>query len=486
MKDKNASFKLPKYERSRSEQRKHQGSSPVFDLTSPKRTGFFIKLFALLFFLICLLSFSLLTWLRGDPGAAWPRAIVSLSSESTKGVSAAVLRSPLENHVDSTEAYAGYDPYFDDLNNIATDEAFPGEQDKGLAITRSPKGGGPKIIHINPAQKKTGPLPKAPLPGLYTKGSYGPLPQIAPDGRKPWQAYARPFQKTGHPLVAIIVGGLGLDPETTRQAIRNLPPDITLGFAPHADNLQDWIDEARRYGHETVVQLPMEAYGTKGGNSDSNTLLSSSKGPENMKRLDWLMGRTTGYFAVMNYLGGKFLGNPRSMEPVFTKLAQQGIAFVHDGAGQKKTVKSLAHNAGLPYLPTNNIIDVRRDRADIDAQLLNLTLQARRHKQALGFGFAFPETLDRLKAWSDKLEKRGIRLAPASALFQEETREAPPFSEDQKIAEIKKDKPITKIAGATSKTKNNDLIFRDPTPQKKTSSPLPKESKKKPDGTRWR
>ena len=105
------------------------------------------------------------------------------------------------------------------------------------------------------------PLTKAPIAGLSQPGSNGPLPMIAPDGRVPAQAYARPFRPNGKPRVALIVGGLGLNAVTTRAAIERLPPEVTLSFVPYADNLQSWIDQARAQGHEVMLEMPMEPTG---------------------------------------------------------------------------------------------------------------------------------------------------------------------------------------------------------------------------------
>src|SRR5690606_32174880 len=63
------------------------------------------------------------------------------------------------------------------------------------------------------------PLPAAPIAGLSQPGPDGPLPRIAPDGRVPAQAYARPFVANGKPRVAPPVGPLGLHPATTRPAL---------------------------------------------------------------------------------------------------------------------------------------------------------------------------------------------------------------------------------------------------------------------------
>ncbi|RYF88332.1 MAG: hypothetical protein EON95_20500 [Caulobacteraceae bacterium] len=102
-------------------------------------------------------------------------------------------------------------------------------------------------------------LIQAPIAGLTAPGPGGALlPVIGGDGRKPWQAYARPFTANGKPKVALVIGGLGLNPAYTRRAIELLPPEVTLSFAPYAEGLQGWIDLARANGHEVLLETPME------------------------------------------------------------------------------------------------------------------------------------------------------------------------------------------------------------------------------------
>ena len=58
--------------------------------------------------------------------------------------------------------------------------------------------------------------------------------------------------------MALVIGGLGLNAKSTRQAIEQLPPEVTLSFVPYADGLQGWIDLARANGHEVLLEAPME------------------------------------------------------------------------------------------------------------------------------------------------------------------------------------------------------------------------------------
>ena len=75
------------------------------------------------------------------------------------------------------------------------------------------------------------------LPELVEEGPYGPLPRIAPDGRRPFLAYARPFNLDDQrPRIALLVLGLGLQTDLSEAAI-NLPGEISLHFSAYAADL---------------------------------------------------------------------------------------------------------------------------------------------------------------------------------------------------------------------------------------------------------
>src|SRR5436190_14744310 len=150
------------------------------------------------------------------------------------------------------------------------------------------------------------PLPAAPIAGLTEPAPGGALlPIVAADGRSAFQAYARPFVSNGKPKVAMVVGGLGLNPRYTKQAIEQLPPEVTLSFVPYRDDLQSWIDLARAHGHEVLLEAPMEPNDYPDNDPGPFTLMAGGAPQETAKRTEWLLSRATGYFGLTNYLGSQ-------------------------------------------------------------------------------------------------------------------------------------------------------------------------------------
>jgi polysaccharide deacetylase 2 family uncharacterized protein YibQ len=254
------------------------------------------------------------------------------------------------------------------------------------------------------------PLAAAPLAGFYAPGPNGLLPIIAPDGRTPFEAYRRPFVANGRPKVALIVGGLGLNTRMTQQAIETLPAEITLSFSPYAEGLQGWIDAARAHGHEVLLETPMEPLDYPENDPGAFTLLANTQTAENIKRLEQVMSRAVGYFGLTNYLGSRFLTSDGAYQSFAAALRGRGLAFVDDGSA------SLRRDGGVARASAERVIDDQLTQGAINQQLLALEAGALQRGSALGAGFAYPVTLEKVAQWSRGLDQRGFQLAPASAL----------------------------------------------------------------------
>ncbi len=260
-----------------------------------------------------------------------------------------------------------------------------------------------------PAASLTGPLPPAPIAGLFAAGPGGPLPIIAADGRTPFDAYRHPVAADSRPKVALVIRGLGLNAQATRTAIETLPAQVTLSFVVYADNLQDWIDQARAHGHEVLIEAPMEPLDYPDNDPGPYTLMARATAPETVQKLDWILSRASGYFGLTNYLGERFLGAQAPTDALAAALRGRGLAFIDDGAGRGKA-------AGLRRASAERVVDTALTPEAIDAQLLALEAGARVSGGELAMGSAYPVTLEKVARWAEGLEQRGLQLAPASAL----------------------------------------------------------------------
>jgi polysaccharide deacetylase 2 family uncharacterized protein YibQ len=262
---------------------------------------------------------------------------------------------------------------------------------------------------------RSAPLSQAPAAGVHQSGPNGVLPIIGPGGRTVFDAYRKPFSDTGKPKIALVVGGLGLNARITQRAIDELPAEVTLSFVPYAENLQGWINKARAGGHEVLIEIPMEPFDYPDNDPGPHTLLSIASAEENQRRLEFLLSRATGYFGVTNYLGGKFAGGGSAVGALMRSLRGRGIGFISDGSASG--LGTAAENAGMRNAQADRSLDQRPSGEDIAAQLGALEVMATQRGAALGFGVAYSVTIDQIVRWSRDATRRGLVLAPASAVM---------------------------------------------------------------------
>jgi polysaccharide deacetylase 2 family uncharacterized protein YibQ len=341
--------------------------------------------------------------LFGDPDASGPRVDIALFSEQSGPPP--LLKARLSNALDDGK---GSEPT---LGVEYADEPMSGGGGDGDAASISVT-----EIESNAPVVAASPLPKAPIAGFFERTPAGDLPKISADGRRPSEAYARPFTPVpGAPRVSLIVGGLGLKEQHTLAAINELPPEVTLSFVPYANDLQTWINRARAAGHEVLLELPMEAYDFPNVDGGPSTLLTSNKPEENVRRLNLLMGKASGYFGVTNYQGAKFATDARAAAPVLKALKDRGLVFMHDGAASRSVLPDAAKETGLQFSIADRIVDAEPSADSIDRELLQLEALAIQNGKAVGVGFAYPVTIETLRLWTQGLKAKGYTLAPASS-----------------------------------------------------------------------
>ena len=307
---------------------------------------------------------------------------------------------------------------FDEAPFPENDEDFSSGE---VVITIAGGGGssaGPRAITTTNASYIAPTKIPAPHASLLRSTPLGDVPKISSDGRRPSTYYARPFDGAEDtPRIAIVVGGLGLNATLTERAIDDLPPDISLAFAPYAKNLEFWTEKARNAGHEVLIELPMDSHGASQSALGAAALLNSHSTEENLQRLDWLLSRFGGYFAATNYLGGKFSANADALTPILSRLKQSGVSYIDDtGAAAKAGARS-----GVEWTLVDRMIPPAPDASKagrVKRELNALENLAQRNGVALGKTYAYGATIDELVRWSDELAEKNVSIAPASSILQ--------------------------------------------------------------------
>lgn len=251
-------------------------------------------------------------------------------------------------------------------------------------------------------------------PKLLEKSRYGMIPVVAGD-LKPFNVYAADSDRARAakmPVVAILIGGLGVGAAKTTDAIMRLPPAVTLAFTPYGADPGKLAERARVQRHEIFLQIPMEPYDFPDNDPGPQTLLTSLSPDQNMDRLYWHLSRMQGYAGLANFMGARFIATEPAMQPIIREAARRGLGFFDDGASPRSIAPQAAANAAMPFGKGDIAIDVVPTPAEIDRALSKLETAARERGVAIGTASALPVSIERIGAWTRTLSDRGILLVP--------------------------------------------------------------------------
>ncbi|WP_438276398.1 divergent polysaccharide deacetylase family protein [Nitrobacter sp.] len=252
---------------------------------------------------------------------------------------------------------------------------------------------------------------------LLEKSRYGMIPVVAADGSKPFKAYAMGTdadraKAATMPVVAIVVGGLGVGAAKTVDAIMKLPSAVTLGFTPYGSDPGKLVERARAQRHEILLEVPMEPYDYPDNDPGPQTLLTTLGTEQNIDRLYWHLSRFQGYVGLANFMGSHFVTANAVMQPIIREAAKRGLGYLDDGSTPRSVAAQLAEGQAMPFAKADLTIDSVPTSVAIDKALTRLEDLAKERGTAIGMASALPVSIDRIGIWTKALESRGVMLVP--------------------------------------------------------------------------
>ena len=249
---------------------------------------------------------------------------------------------------------------------------------------------------------------------LLEKSRYGMIPMVA-DGLKPFTVYAAEADRAKAakmPVVAIVVGGLGVGAAKTTDAIMKLPAAVTLAFTPYGSDPNKLAERARAQRHEILLQIPMEPFDYPDNDPGPQTLLTTLGPEQNLDRLYWHLSRFQGYAGIANFMGGRFVVTDAVMQPIVREAAKRGLGYLDDGSAPRSIASSLAAGQAMPFAKADFSIDAVPTAVEIDRTLAKLENLAKERGIAVGIASALPISIERIGVWIKALESHGIMLVP--------------------------------------------------------------------------
>src|SRR6476661_9500946 len=198
-------------------------------------------------------------------------------------------------------------------------------------------------------------------PKLIEGTRHGAIPKVGPDGARPSSRYAHarelPAGKKDSPIIAIVIGGLGISASGTADAFAKLPASVTFALAPYGADLEKLADRARADAHELLLQAPMEPFEYPDNNPGPQTLLTSLPADQDIDRLHWAMSRIQGYVGIGNYMGARFTANEAAVTGMLREVGKRGLVYFDDGSSSRSITAQAAVANGVPYGKADLVID---------------------------------------------------------------------------------------------------------------------------------
>lgn len=173
-----------------------------------------------------------------------------------------------------------------------------------------------------------------PLPTLRKDG----LPVKASNGLTPFKAYAAGVaEKPAVPYIAVLLSGLGRRGNVTESAITSVPAVVSMSFSPYTPRLKEYVENARKTGHETLLDLPMQHGTFPETDPGPSGLVSGLPARENHNRLHKVMGADVAYIGL---------------------AAQRNQNFSYYAAAEMKKFAEEIHSRGLILIAGSDEADM--------------------------------------------------------------------------------------------------------------------------------
>jgi polysaccharide deacetylase 2 family uncharacterized protein YibQ len=233
----------------------------------------------------------------------------------------------------------------------------------------------------------------------------------------PARRFARPFSAPAEkPLLGLLVTGLGIDRAATAAAIAGLPADVSLSFSPEAKDLAAWIEAARAFGHEALVDLPLQSKARR--DLGANGILIGLNADETARRLEAVAGAAPSVLGFAGDGGDALLLDDGATTTLATEIARLGLAFIDTSGEPMSQTFSAAKETGLAAARSAVTLDERPSRTAITERLAAAVEVAQEQGRALAVARVSPLTITVLADWLRRVDPQSPVPAPASALLQ--------------------------------------------------------------------
>jgi len=232
------------------------------------------------------------------------------------------------------------------------------------------------------------------------------------------------------PTIAIIIDDMG-NHYVRGEKLINLPYPLTLAFLPKRPYTHILSNHAYEKGKEILLHEPMEneaglALGLGGLTLDMNAKQIRASFEQSLRSVPHAIG-------INNHMGSKLTVNWQRMSWLMAQIKKHPVFFVDSRTSGNSVAAKVAASYDIPNLSRDVFLDNELSRKNVRQQFLKLIKIAREKGSAIAIGHPHRVTIDYLSWALPKLDRRGISIATASALWQIRNPERTMYADRKKV-----------------------------------------------------
>lgn len=257
------------------------------------------------------------------------------------------------------------------------------------------------------------------LAGLHETKPEGMIPMMRADGVTPYQSYQQVYTAAANTkaIIALVMVDFGLSAKASQSALNQLPSGVSFSVSPYAENAQKWVSEARSFGHEVWMSIPVQPTSFPDIDPGAYTILTSSGEQQKQHRLYLSLGKATGYAGVMGLIDPSTTRAKIDTDYILREVGSRGLGYIESDIMDNKTMP-LARALKLPSYQANMWLDNQPDPTAIQENLAALEKEALQKQKALALFRPTPVTIKLLQPWMNQMKEKGIEIVPVSAVIE--------------------------------------------------------------------
>jgi len=216
------------------------------------------------------------------------------------------------------------------------------------------------------------------------------------------------------PTIAIIIDDMGNQYENGADLVR-LPYPLTLSFLPQRPHTLKLSEMAKKYNKEIMLHSPME--NTLGLKLGKGGLLETMSENEIRNTLEKSFKAIPYMVGINNHMGSKLTTKPKIMKWVMAKISEYPFYFLDSRTSSDSVAAKTAEAFNIPNLSRDVFLDHRQTRKFVQKQFLKLIEIAKEKGTAVAIAHPHKVTVDYLSWALERLDKKGISIATASAIW---------------------------------------------------------------------